>query len=76
MAETALNVVDNMFFRTAVGTNSSILVSYVALPDVEFLAVVPSSAVGFQTFLVPLFTSLVSRRLFEPPGRGKWCYCR
>ena len=57
--ETALNIVNNAFFRAATGRNDTILTSYVVLPKSAFVAKIPPMAVGFQTFLIPLFTSLL-----------------
>ena len=57
--ETALSIVNSAFFRAATGRNDSILTSYVVLPEVKFLPKIPTGAVGFQTFLLPLFTSLM-----------------
>ena len=58
-AEVALNAIHSALYREVSQTNDSILTTYVAMPKVVYVPAVPAGAIGLQTLLVPLFTSLM-----------------
>lgn len=61
-AATSLSIVHSALYRQYSQTNGSILVSYVTLPNIKFSAATPVSALGLQSFIVPLCVPLRCRR--------------